>query len=228
MNLQELKQLKFKNLGISREKFGKIYSFVDFGNVNYWFHRDKIGPDAAPLTNNQRLIVDLEKLSEFLSFFSEQKRFYYGWHRRLSRSQHIIIKAEKVGFIKITKPIQYIKHYIYEENEFNGEKSRILKDTLGAEYIEIPKSNFDVEITLDALRLKNEYDTLCLFSGDSDFVRLVQFLVKEEKQVIIVASGQVYYALKKSASLYINAQQIKSFIVSTKEITPHKGRDLDI
>lgn len=28
-----------KNLEIDKDKFGRIFSFVDFGNVNYWFEK---------------------------------------------------------------------------------------------------------------------------------------------------------------------------------------------
>ena len=33
MNLDEF---RLKTLGIDKEKFGRIFTFVDFGNVNYW------------------------------------------------------------------------------------------------------------------------------------------------------------------------------------------------
>ena len=60
-----------------------------------------------------------------------------------------------------------------------------------------------------------------------DFARLAHYLKKRGKNIIIVASGQVYHELKKAADLYINAQQIKSSIVSVKEATPPERRGLD-
>src|SRR5258708_37078545 len=107
-----LKELKLQNLGISSIKFGKILVIVDFGKLTYWYRKDRIGPDAAPLKDRQYLQVDLEKLYEFINDFSYQARFYYGWHPRLPRSQHIVVKADKVGFIKNTKLIQYVRHYL--------------------------------------------------------------------------------------------------------------------
>lgn len=77
MNLEEF---KLKNLGIDKDTFGRIYSFVDFGNVNYWYEKDERDWNDIPLRRGQKLIIDIPKLAQFLDLFSEQKRFYYGWH----------------------------------------------------------------------------------------------------------------------------------------------------
>ncbi|MBI2406213.1 MAG: NYN domain-containing protein [Candidatus Harrisonbacteria bacterium] len=220
----DLRDLKLKNLGLYGADYGRILAVIDFGNVTYWYHRDRVGPDAAPLKDGQRLIVDLEKLYSFCDF-AYQARFYYGWHPRLERSQHIVVKADKVGFIKQTKQIQYIRHHLIPDENVRG-GSTVKRDPTGP-YIEIPKCNFDVEIAIDAIRLMNDYDTLCLFSGDSDFARLAEYIKKRGKKIIVIASGQIYHQLKKAANLYINAQQIKSYVVSVNETTPPKGRGLD-
>ena len=102
--------------------------------------------------------------------------------------------------------------------------SRMMREII----IEIPKSNFDVEISVDAIRTLDRYDTFCLFSGDSDFAYLSRFLKRKGKNIIVIASGQVFHTLKEVADLYINAQQIKSDIASLKETTPLTGRGLDI
>jgi len=108
----DLQEFILKNLEIDKEKYGRIFSFVDFGNVNYWYEKDQRDKDGNLLSKEQKLVVDIEKLAQFLNLFSAQKRFYYGWHKRIKRSWHILIWAEKNGFIKITKPIQFIKHYL--------------------------------------------------------------------------------------------------------------------
>lgn len=108
----DLNKFKLSTLGIDKEKFGKIYGFVDFGNVNYWYENDERNFDNIKLNENQKLIVDIKKLASFISEFSEQKRFYYGWNPRIKKNWHIAIKAERCGFIKNTKPMQFIKHYV--------------------------------------------------------------------------------------------------------------------
>ena len=171
------------------------------------------------MKENQKLTIDIKKLAHFLNLFSEQKRFYYGWHVRIKSSWHIVIWAEKNGFIKITKPIQFIRHYL-EDIEFGGFKGKTVKEDTSGKFIEIPKSNFDVEISVDAIRLINKYDTFCLLSGDSDFARLTEFLKRQGKKIIIIASGQVFHTLKDIADLYINAQKIKAHIAQIKETSP--------
>lgn len=222
----DFKDLKLKTLGIEASKFGKIFSFVDYGNVNYWFDKDRRSADESVLPDNQKLIIDIEKLANFAALFSDQKRFYYGWNPRKQKNWHIAIKAEKCGFIKNTKPMQFIRHYVPDAvMSREGRKSKI--DGQGR-YIEIPKSNFDVEISVDAIRTIKEYDTFCIFSGDSDFTYLAQFLKRKGKRIIVIASGQVFHTLKEVADLYINAQSIKADVTSVKETTPQTGRGLDI
>jgi len=222
-----LKDLKLQNLGIDKEKFGRIFTFVDYGNVNYWYDKDRRSADDVNLSNSQKLIIDIEKLASFTTLFSERKRFYYGWNNRKKSNWHIAIKAEKCGFVKITKPIQFIKHYLTEA-ELKNNSPFALKKNISGKYVEIPKSNFDVEVSVDALRLLDKFDTFCLFSGDSDFTYLAQYLKRKTKKIVIVASGQVFHTLKDLADLYINAQIIKGDITSIKETALLTERSLDI
>lgn len=222
----DLKDLKLKTIGIDKEKFGRIFCFVDYGNVNYWYENDKRDLDGNQLSENQKLIIDIEKLADLVSGFAEQRRFYYGWNPKIRKNWHIVIKAEKCGFIKNTKPMQFIRHYVGDS--VMSRDGRFTKKDSAGTYIEIPKSNFDVEISVDAIRLLDRYDTFCLFSGDSDFTYLVHFLKRNKKKFIVVASGQVFHTLKELADLYINAQDIKGSITSTKETSPREGRGLDI
>ena len=220
MNLDEF---KLYSLGIDKEKFGKIYAFVDFGNVNYWYEKDVRDAQNNILSKNQKLIVDIEKLSEFLNLFSEKKLFYYGWNSRIKSSWHIVIKAEKNGFVKITKPIQFIRHYLDGIEIAKNNTPFIKKDADGKSFIEIPKSNFDVEISVDSVRFLDEYDTFCLLSGDSDFAYLIEFLKKKRKKIIVIASGQVFHTIKDNADLYINAQSVKNCITSIKNSAQKGG-----
>jgi uncharacterized LabA/DUF88 family protein len=226
----QLSELNLTRLGIEKEKFGKIFTFVDYGNVNYWYDRDERDWEGNQLNEGEKLIVDIEKLASFISEFAIQKRFYYGWNPRKRPSWHIAIKAERYGFIKNTKPMQFIKHYLTDgENPETLKKSpEIKQDITGGKYIEIPKSNFDVEISVDGLRCIDKYDTFCLFSGDSDFAYLAEYLKRKGKKFIVVASGQVFHTLKDIADLYINAQDIKASITSIKKTTPLTERGLDI
>ena len=207
-----LEEIKLKSLGIDKTKFGRITSFVDFGNVNYWYRFDKKDLDSKDLEPWQKWVIGLEKLYNFLSLFSSQSRFYYGFNQRQKKSWHIAFKAEKYGFIKITKPMQFIKHYLSQEEISRLEKPEMLNRDLQGSYIEIPKSNFDVEISVDSIRLLDKYDTICLLSGDSDFAALLKHLKRQGKKTIVISAGQVAHTLKEQADLYIQAQELKPVV----------------
>lgn len=102
------------NFNIDKNKFGKIYSFVDFGNVNHWFDDDIRDWLGNFLKQNSKLKIDLEKLFNFTNNFSNQIRFYYGHDPENFGSLKFIGKAKYVFGERLvfTKPIQQVKHYL--------------------------------------------------------------------------------------------------------------------
>jgi len=93
-------------------------------------------------------------------------------------------------------------------------------DKDGEDYIEIRKCNFDVEISVDAIKMIEHYDTFCIFSSDADFVYLNNYLRRKGKRVIIVKAGYITTKLRKSADLIINAQKIKKYITRINKQRP--------
>ncbi|MFA6159692.1 MAG: NYN domain-containing protein, partial [Parcubacteria group bacterium] len=77
--------------------------------------------------------------------------------------------------------------------------------------------NFDVEISVDAIKVIDHYDTFCLLSGDADFVHLARFLKEKGKKMILIKGGFVVRQLKEIADLVINAQDIKKYIAIVKQ-----------
>lgn len=139
MNLNEL---KLKSLGVDKTFFGKIYSFIDFGNVDYWFERDEKDGDDKLLENGSKLVIGFEKLAGFLNLFSEHKRFYFGVDPKNKKSLHLNIKARSLFDFAGSKPIQKIKHYLRDTEMLTTTRS--LCEDLQGKYIYIPKCNFDV------------------------------------------------------------------------------------
>ena len=179
-------------LGIDAS-FGRILTIIDFGNVNYWFGEHRI---------------DLNGLHHLTSLFSTETRFYYG-HDPDNISFIRLVKRIFRGKV-FTKPIQKIRHYVSGE-ELKSNTRDIFSDTRGR-FVYIPKCNFDVEITVDAVRLMEKYDTLALFSSDADFVTLVRYLKGCGKKTILFKEGHVTQELLSSAHKVINAHQIKKYI----------------
>ncbi len=211
----DLRELKLNNLEIDKEKFGRIFSFVDFGNVNYWYEWDERDGDENLLPANKKLVVDVEKLAVFSKLFSDHNRFYFGLDPEKDKSIKIISKARRFFNKVIPKPIQKIKHYL-NDDELKI-TTRLIKKDLRGQYIRIPKCNFDVEISVDAVRFLDKYDTFCLFSSDADFAYLAEFLLRKKKKIILFSSGYVSFWLKGKATLNINSQRIKKDITFIKE-----------
>ena len=164
--------------------------------------------------------IDLEKLKSFVSIFSLRNRIYYGEDLKNIKSLGFT-NVLRIIFGKrdvVTKDIQRIKHYLrLGEVEFTKYLSI---DKNNNNYIEIRKCNFDVEISVDAIKMLEHYDTFCLFSGDADFVYLNNFLKKKGKKIIIVKGGYITNKLRQSADLIINAQNIKKNIAKIAKQKP--------
>lgn len=209
MNIKEFQKNEIKKqLGFDDEKFSNVFMFIDFGNVNKWFDGDKKFKNRI-IEKNQKISIDLEKLKQFTDYFSEHIRFYYGHDQN---SLKFLGKAKYVfGENKVfTKSIQKIKHYL-KDNEIKKTTRDIHKDQ-GGYFVYLPKCNFDVEICVDSIRLMEKYDTFCIFSGDSDFIALIEYLKHNHKKIILVKSGHVQNTLIKNSDLVINAQDIKFHI----------------
>ena len=218
MDLQELKkQYVQQELSISKD-FGRILSFVDFGNVNYWFEEDRQTHEYVALKDNEKLFIDIEKLSDFLGIFSKDVRFYYGHDTINKKSIWFIQKAESIfGKNRVfTKAVQKVRHYLDSQDD-RKVNTRTLHHDIGGDFVFLPKCNFDVEISVDAIKIVEHYDTVCLLSSDADFVYLLRFLKQKGKNVILIKGGHVTHQLKDISDLIINAQDIKKRITGIKQ-----------
>ena len=101
---------------------------------------------------------------------------------------------KKNGFVLITKPLKIIK------------QEDILKDNLR-------KANFDVEIAVDALETADKFDTLVLFSGDSDFDYLIKVLKNKNKKVMVISTK--YHIAKElimSSNKYVDLRKLRMLV----------------
>lgn len=75
------------------------------------------------------------------------------------------------------------------------------------------KGNMDVEITIDAMYHQNKYQTVILFTGDSDFLALVTHLRSVNKKVYIFSSkNNVSQELRTGGDGYFDVLEIKTDI----------------
>ena len=155
-------------LGID-DSFGRVFSFVDFANVNNWFREDRQTWDNRPLKKDEVLKIYLEDLKKFSDCYSHRTLIYYGQNPNDPGSINFTHLLNRVFSRKnvVTKDLQIIKHYLSEADR-EGRPKSIQTDARGRKYVEIRKCNFDVEMAVDAVRMIKHYDTFCLHSGDAD------------------------------------------------------------
>ena len=209
MGLGAFKKESIKNVLQLDDSFGRVFSFVDFANVNNWFNDDNQTWDRQTLKEDESLEIYLKGLKEFSDYYSQRTLIYYGQDPNNLGSVNFTNLLNGIFNRKnvVIKNLQIIKHYISEADKERQSKL-IRTDTKGREFFEIRKCNFDVEMAVDAVRMINHYDTFCLFSGDADFVYLNDYLRGEGKKVIIIRGGHITASLRKSADLVIDAQMI--------------------
>ena len=204
MNLEELKS-NFYFPG--SESFGRIFTFVDFGNVRPW------AENFWPEENKKRINteIDIKKLSEVCDWLKPRKKiFYYGHFAEredLNREHKFNVmhkdsifrldRARKSGFQVKSKEVKLIPIY--------DDKGNYVK--------KMPKCNFDVEITMDMLTKIQKYDTVVLFSGDSDFALLLKYLKTKNKKIVIVCTRKgMSRELDEVSDLFIPAESLKKFL----------------
>ncbi len=76
----------------------------------------------------------------------------------------------------------------------------------------IEKGNMDVEMTIDAMHNMNKYGVAVLFSGDADFLALVNYLKNGGKKVYIFSSkNNISHELKTGGDGYFDLRDIYEF-----------------
>lgn len=71
----------------------------------------------------------------------------------------------------------------------------------------LKKADWDVGITVDAIRIAQSCDTIVLASGDGDFLQLVDYLKNQGKRIEVIAFGKSASAkLKEAADEFIDLE----------------------
>lgn len=196
-------------LGID-ESYGTVHSYIEYGNVTYWFNDDRQDAERNQIPEDKTLAINIEGLKKFADVIGEDARFYYG-HPPNGDTAFMVKVKHVFGKHRIfTKEIRYVRHYLTDA-EVSINTRELFQDSKGV-YVRIPKCNFDVEIAVDAVRNIEKYDTFCIFSSDADFVHLARFIKSKGKKFILVKGGHIDKSIRGQADLIINAQDIKKHI----------------
>lgn len=165
MNQEEIK--KFLESFVSKRE--RTIVIVDFGNVEKWKH------GLGWRVGIRELAVLVKNLTYGKKFL---RRFYYGADYGPSErsveltdwSKYMLRTADLNGFYIVDKRVKYVHS---PDNLYGFEK----------------KCDLDVEMTVDLIRERDNYDTIVLFSGDGDLITAIKYLKEEYgKQTIVVGA----------------------------------------
>lgn len=143
---------------------------VDFGNVDKW-------------ERGLGWHVGIRELATLIKHFTYGqrflRRFYYGADYGPDErstiltgwSNYILRTADSNGFKVVDKRVKYI----HSQNNITGFEK---------------KCDLDVEMAIDLVRERNNYDNIVLFSGDGDLITAIQYLKEEYKKKTIVMSAR--------------------------------------
>lgn len=203
----DIEELKCKHYFFDTNKFGRVLVFIDFGNVRPW------AEDFWPEENKKRITkeIDIAKLADICNLVKPWKKlFYYGFFQKNENvdddhsdnikhtsSMYRLDKAKKSGFQVKNKEIKMISKYD-EDGKYLGK---------------YPKCNFDVEITMDILTKMPKYDTVMIFSGDSDFGGLLSYIKTKGKNVVVVCTRKrISKELQQVADVVVPAESLKDLL----------------
>lgn len=150
--------------------------------------------DAANILYSQQSLgwkMDYQKLYDLFNKNTELVGiyFYTGKIGKLEKQTAFIKRLEKLGYKVIAKEVKFIKLP-------NGDS--------------LPKGNLDIELALDAYRYSNDYETIVLASGDSDFAYLLDLLKEKHKKIIVLSTKNHISRELIKRSKYIDLKKLRS------------------
>jgi len=152
------------------DKKERTVVIVDYGNVEKW-------------KNSLKWKVDIKKLAILVKNFSYGKqflrRFYYGSDYGSNEkseilsewSRSVLDRAGMNRFEVITKRVKYIRN---QNNKYGFEK----------------KCDLDVEMTVDLIKERDNYDNIIMFSGDGDLAYAINYLKENYHKSCFVFSAR--------------------------------------
>lgn len=158
--------------------------------------------DASNIYHSQKDLgwrIDLKKSMDILK--SELTLFgvyYYLAYDPTNGAQGKFLDfLEIMGYKVRKKPIKWIKDVRSEQGGYH-------------------KGDLDVEITIDALHNRDQYDSVLLFSGDSDFEPLIKYLKYFGKRCVVISTkGHISIELIRQAK-FIDLKKCKDGLMLTK------------
>lgn len=163
---------------------GKTAVFIDAANI--YFSQKTLGwrIDFRKLRNYFKKETTLFRIAYYSAINPENKK---------ERKFHDFL--EIIGYVVKHKEIKFIKD---KQDRIHGGHH---------------KGNVDVDLTIDAVHFRDNYDTFILLSGDSDFASLIKYLKGFKKRCVVISTkGHISIELLKEAK-FVDFKKIKREIV---------------
>ncbi len=174
-----------------RKDYGRFAIFIDGSNL-YHTLRD-LG-----------LHLDYKRLLEYFSRYGQLLRaFYY---------TALLDDATPDWLIRLTDWLSYNGYTVITKRARTFRRRYV--DAEGQVHmVNEVKGNIDIELAIDMITLAPYYDTAILFSGDGDFVRLVEAVQRMGVRVVVVSSEKtaestVSDELRRQADEFIDLADI--------------------
>lgn len=176
---------KLREFLINKYNVSKIFYYG--GIESYDYEYDFASTQDFPINN---FVTYLEKhLNDNKQKFDNYQIELLG--RNIKRAK-FYKKLQSFGYILKLKPVKYIK----------TEEGATLK-----------KANCDVDLTFDAMRLKELFQRFVLLSGDGDFEILLKYFLEIGKEIVILSNpDNTAKSLKKYQKQYKNFYEIRQAI----------------
>lgn len=127
---------------------------------------------------------------------------------RYFRERYTIVRPYFYTAISSTSNVlKLVEHLTHNEYEVRSKPAKEITDS-STGLVKV-KGNVDIEMCVDMIKFAPHLDRVILFSGDGDFVPVVQFLKDMQKKVTVVSSRKTRPApmiaeeLRKAADQFI-------------------------
>lgn len=150
-----------------------MFGIIKIMLKQYTFGRVGVFIDEANIFHSQRTLgwrIDYNKLYWLLYDLN------LGVKNIFLYTSFLLNNVKQIDFLNKLVKYGYVVH---------SKEIKEIKDRSGVVF---RKGNLDIELALDAHRFSSIYDTLILFSGDSDFAYLIDLLKEKKKNIIIISS----------------------------------------
>lgn len=193
---------------LTRAIKGRVSIYIDAANLEqsvkemHVIPRDITSELKSLKTSELRWSVDYEKFKKFFSLFAKlgDIHFYTADFETENHRKFISFLKNRLAFKPHTKPLKE-----YHDHRPDAPHR---------------KANFDVEISIDSVLQRNDFDTFILFSGDCDFEYLIKYLRGQGKICIVFSMrGHVAEELPPASNYYFD---IIDFRQSLLKISPKK------